>query len=98
MYPNPFSNQTTFHFDHNRAGDQLEVLVQVFTVSGKLVKTLSQQASDISSRSHNQALTWDGRDEYNDRLSKGIYVYKVSVRSLRDGSKAHEYQKLVILN
>ena len=97
-YPNPFSQQTTFHFDHNRAGDPLEIQVQVFTVSGKLVKTINQQASDFTRQSHVKTLSWDGRDEFNDKLAKGVYVYKVSVRSLRDGSKAHEYQKLVILN
>ncbi|UOQ75843.1 hypothetical protein MUN84_14520 [Hymenobacter sp. 5516J-16] len=46
-YPNPFASATTFHFDHNRQGEELEVQVQIFTVSGKLVRTL--QASALSS-------------------------------------------------
>ncbi|RZK32130.1 MAG: type IX secretion system sortase PorU, partial [Hymenobacter sp.] len=51
-YPNPFSNTTTFHFDHNRTGQELEVQVQIFTVAGRLVKTL--HANVLASTAHNQ--------------------------------------------
>ncbi|WP_324672958.1 type IX secretion system sortase PorU [Hymenobacter sp. GOD-10R] len=96
-YPNPFSSSTTFHFDQNRSGDDLEVQVQIFTVSGKLVRTL--RTSVAGSSSHLSALSWDGRDEYNDQLARGVYVYRVSVRSLTfKGSTASKYEKLVILN
>ncbi|GGF17946.1 type IX secretion system sortase PorU [Hymenobacter cavernae] len=96
-YPNPFSTATTFHFDQNRSGDDLEVQVQIFTVSGKLVRTL--RTSVAGSGSHLAPLTWDGRDEYNDQLARGVYVYRVSVRSLTlSGSTASKYEKLVILN
>ncbi|QNP52936.1 T9SS type A sorting domain-containing protein [Hymenobacter qilianensis] len=95
-YPNPFSRTTTFHFDHNRTGDDLDIQVQIFTVSGKLVRTLRTTA--ISSSSHLSDVTWDGRDEFNDQLARGVYVYRVSVRSPRDGSTASKYEKLVLLN
>ncbi|MFT4681332.1 MAG: hypothetical protein ACI9YU_001176, partial [Flavobacteriales bacterium] len=41
-YPNPFSTRTSFHFEHNQACNALAVQVQVFTVSGKLVKTINE--------------------------------------------------------
>ena len=95
-YPNPFTTNTTFHFDHNRAGDDLEVLLQIFTVTGKLVKTLSMYES--SSNTHISNLHWDGKDEYGDNIGRGVYVYKLSVKALSDGAQKDEYQKLVILN
>ena len=95
-YPNPFSSNTNFHFDHNRAGEDLSVQVQVFTTSGKLVKTLQTEA--VISKSHFSELNWDGKDDYGDNIGKGVYVYKVSVRSKRDNSQFHTYEKLVILN
>ncbi len=95
-YPNPFSTKTTFHFDHNRAGDDLDVQVQIYTISGKLIKTL--QTISIASPSHVAALSWNGRDEYNDLLARGVYIYKVNVQSRRDGAKASKFEKLVILN
>src|SRR5690606_22254766 len=90
-YPNPFSNKTTFHFDHNRAGEDLEIQIQIFTVSGKLIKTL--ETSSFAAPSHIAALSWDGRDEYNDLLAKGVYIYKVNVRSRQDGSKVTKFEK-----
>lgn len=95
-YPNPFTSNTNFHFDHNRAGEDLSVQVQVFTTSGKLIKTLQTEA--IISKSHFSELNWDGKDDYGDNIGKGVYVYKVSVRSKRDNSETHTYEKLVILN
>ncbi|MBC8173130.1 MAG: type IX secretion system sortase PorU, partial [Chitinophagales bacterium] len=42
-YPNPFTTHTSFWFEHNRPGDMLDVKVEIFTVSGKMIKTLQQQ-------------------------------------------------------
>ncbi len=95
-YPNPFARSTTFHFDQNREGDDLDVQVQIFTVSGKLVRTLT--ASVPNSEPHQKSITWDGRDEYNDQLARGVYVYRVSVRAQRDRATASKFEKLVILN
>ncbi|GHA73720.1 peptidase C25 [Pontibacter akesuensis] len=95
-HPNPLSDETTFHFNHNRAGEALEVQVQVFTLSGKLVKTLQTVAE--ASPAHFAELTWDGRDKYNERVARGVYVYRVTVRSLQDGTKASKVEKLIILN
>jgi len=95
-YPNPFTTNTTFHFDHNRAGDDLEVSLQIFTVTGKLVKTLLKFES--SSNTHIGDMIWDGKDEYGDNIGRGVYVYKLSVKALSDGAKKEEFQKLVILN
>lgn len=95
-YPNPFASTTTFHFDHNRSGDDLDIQVQIFTVSGKLVRTL--RSTVISSGSHLGDISWDGRDEYSDQLARGVYVYRVSVRSPRDGSTASKFEKLVLLH
>ncbi|HEX8425367.1 type IX secretion system sortase PorU [Hymenobacter sp.] len=101
-YPNPFAGRTTFHFDHNRQGEELEVQVQIFTVAGRLVRTI--QTTIPSSGSHvpqslnDNTLSWNGRDEYNDQLARGVYVYRVSVRSNQDQSATSKFEKLVILN
>ena len=95
-YPNPFVNYTEFWFNHN-SSDVLDVLIQIFTVSGKLVKTISHQTNLSGSSSLSRDLIWDGRDEYGDRLAKGVYVYKLKVRSLQTNKKTQKIQKLVIL-
>lgn len=98
-YPNPFAHSTTFFFDHNQAGsepDNLDVQVQIFTVAGHLVRTLN--AIVPSTIAHQQSISWNGRDDYDDQLARGVYVYRLTVRSQRNNSVASKYEKLVILN
>ena len=94
-YPNPFTTNTSFWFEHNRPGDILDVKVEIFTVSGKRIKTLEQQVSTDGYRVDN--IEWDGLDEYGDNIGKGVYIYKLTVKASSDNSKANEFQKLVIL-
>lgn len=95
-YPNPFSTNTTFHFDHNRAGEDLDIQVQIYTISGKLIRTL--ETTSYTAPAHVAAISWNGRDEYNELLGRGVYIYRISVRSRHDGAKASKFEKLVILN
>lgn len=94
-YPNPFVNYTEFWFNHNRPFEPLEVQVQVFTVSGKLVWTQNQLVNTDGFLSRD--ITWDGRDDFGDRIGKGIYVYKLTVRSTLTNQRTEKYEKLVIL-
>ncbi|WP_045475104.1 type IX secretion system sortase PorU [Winogradskyella sp. PG-2] len=97
-YPNPFVSYTEFWFNHNSV-EPLDVSVQIFTVSGKLVRTLNGQTTggskDVSSLSKD--IIWDGRDDFGDKIGKGVYVYKLKVRSDRLNKQVEKIQKLVIL-
>ncbi len=94
-YPNPFVNYTEFWFNHNKPNEPLEVQVQIFTVSGKLVKTLSQTVQSTGNLS--RSIIWDGLDDFGDKIGKGVYVYKLNVKSTLSNVKAEKYEKLVIL-
>ncbi|MES2593610.1 MAG: type IX secretion system sortase PorU [Bacteroidota bacterium] len=94
-YPNPFTTRTQFYFEHNQTCSTLEVQVQVFTVSGKLVKNISQFVNTEGFRS--EPIEWNGRDDFGDKIGKGVYVYRVKVKT-SDGGTAEKYEKLVILN
>ncbi len=93
-YPNPFTTHTDFYFEHNQAGKMLEVSIQIFTISGKLVKTIERQFFSDGFRS--EPISWNGKDDYEDAIGKGVYIYKVRVRT-EDGETATEFQKLVLL-
>ncbi len=94
-YPNPFTTRTEFYFEHNQSCAFLNVMIQIFTVSGKLVKSIVTVSNTDGFR--NEPIPWDGRDDFGDRLATGVYVYKVSVRNPA-GDQVEEYEKLVILN
>lgn len=93
-YPNPFTTNTEFIFQHNQAGIPMDVKLEVFTVSGKLVKSINRTIVNQGYLSRD--LRWNGRDDYGDRIGKGVYVYKLSIRS-RNGSSTEKFEKLVIL-
>src|SRR5699024_9445774 len=94
-YPNPFHNYTEFWFNHNRPFEPLEVQVQVFTVSVKLVWTHNEVVNTKGFLS--RSISWNGRDRYGDRIGKGVYIYKLTVKSTLTNQKAEKYEKLVIL-
>ncbi|MBK5285089.1 MAG: type IX secretion system sortase PorU, partial [Bacteroidia bacterium] len=93
-YPNPFTTHTKFMFEHNRACVPMSVQIQVFTVTGKLVKTISKYLVCDGFRFDN--LDWDGRDDYGDKIGRGIYIYRLRVQT-SDGATADKIEKLVIL-
>lgn len=97
-YPNPFINYTEFWFNHN-SSVSLDVSIQIFTVSGKLIRTLNGQTSSgtITTSSLSRDIIWDGRDDYGDKIGKGVYVYKLKVFSPLLGKKVEKIEKLVIL-
>ena len=99
-YPNPFTDRTCFQFDHNLVGEDLDVIVEIYTISGRLVKSLRTflPAADGALR-QDDCIAWDGRDDYGDQLARGVYLYRVRVRSQSDGGRGaeSEFEKLVIL-
>jgi hypothetical protein len=94
-YPNPFVNYTEFWFNHNKPNESLEVQVQIFTISGKLIKTINQQVVTTGNLSRN--ISWNGLDDFGNKIGKGVYVYKLKVKSTISNISAEKYEKLVIL-
>lgn len=94
-YPNPFTTNTTFHFDHNRSGDDLKVYIHIMTISGKVIKTIERDL--FGAGGHVAEVYWNGRDEFEDRPGPGIYIYRITVVA-SDGSRAEKVEKMVILN
>ena len=97
-YPNPFVDYTEFWFNHN-SSDVLDISVQIFTVSGKLVRTLNGQTntSGKSTSTLSRDIFWNGRDDFGDKIGKGVYIYKLKVKSQRLNKQIEKIQKLVIL-
>ena len=89
-FPNPMKNETTFSF--TLTGNQIptDSKIKIFTVAGRLIKTLDTPLNI----GYNQVF-WDGRDGDGDYIANGVYFYKIIV----DGNNKKEtsLQKLVVL-
>lgn len=82
-WPNPFTDKTYIQFEHNCA-DALEVTVQIYTITGHLVKIIHQMVSSEpyleGYRTGREQVEWDGTDNYGATVGKGTYIYKVFVK------------------
>jgi hypothetical protein len=81
-YPNPFSTSTQFVFTLTGSEIPEEIVVQVMTVTGKVVKEIN--LSEVSSLRIGRNITdykWDGRDTYGDLLANGVYFYRLIVKN-----------------
>ncbi len=95
-YPNPFSESTVIQFTHSRPGEDLDVSLAIFTMTGQLAQTMDFSVPE--SQYQVNLAEWDGTDANGTKLTNGIYLIKVLVRSLVDGSKNEQFTKLIILN
>ena len=93
-YPNPFYEQTTFELTHNRSGDALDWTVTVFDRSGQQVVTQAGSCSDCPASI--QVSTWDGRSDRGLIQNKGLYIYRLTVRSANDGNESTQSGKLIL--
>jgi flagellar hook assembly protein FlgD len=93
-YPNPFTTKTAFWFEHNYPSTDLYVKIELFTLTGKLIKTISQTINTPGNRSNE--IEWDGRDEYGKKIGRGVYLYRLRVKTI-DGKTADKWERLVVL-
>ena len=94
-YPNPFVNYTQFWFSHNKPFEPLDVQVQIMTITGKVIWTKNQVVTTDGFLS--KEISWDGKDDFGDKIGKGVYIYKLTVKSTISNSKTEKFEKLVIL-
>lgn len=93
-YPNPFTSKTTFWFEHNQPGENLNVLINIFSVTGKLVHQIKRTINTAGNRS--AEIEWDGKDNFSsEKIGRGVYIYRIIVTS--NSGKAESTQKLYLL-
>ena len=85
-----------FWFNHN-SSSLLDVKIEIFTISGRLVKTIIGNTNFSGNSNFSREFIWDGRDDFGDKVAKGVYVYRLSVRSELTNKQTSKIEKLVIL-
>ena len=93
-YPNPFTTNTSFYFEHNQNCNYLDVSIQIYTVSGRVVKRINKRIHNEGFRS--QGVAWDGTDDYGEQLSRGVYLYNLSVKN-EQGLSADKTEAMFLL-
>lgn len=95
-YPNPFTTHTQFQFEHNLPYTDLDIVVSIYTITGKLIKSIVETKYSTGFRVNN--IAWDGKDDFGADIARGVYLYKVSVHSKELNVKAEsKFEKLIKL-
>ena len=80
-YPNPFSTSVKFIF--TLTGNEIpdELMIRIFTVSGRVVREITQdELGPLRIGNNATDYAWDGHDEFGDQLANGFYLFKVLIR------------------
>ena len=98
-YPNPFTGATSFYFDATRPGQPVEVLIQIYTPDGILIRSL--HFSEPSPAPRLGPYYWDGKDEWGNEIGRGVYFYRVRLRYasnwLEESASTETFEKLLKL-
>jgi flagellar hook assembly protein FlgD len=96
-YPNPFAGSTQFAFDHDLNDSNIDITVDIYAMSGVLIKSINAQR--FSSDNRIDDIEWDATDFTGGKISKGIYIYKIKVVSDElNLERESDFKKLVLLN
>jgi hypothetical protein len=91
-YPNPFTSNTFFTFQHNIPG-QIDVRILIYTIAGRKIKEIDAKwVNDRFVR-----IEWDGRDDDGDLAANGTYLYKLIVKPVTGGESKSVLGKLSII-
>jgi len=93
-YPNPVIDYTTFSFEHNQSAQNIDVVIDIYNINGSFVTQLSETLYSDGYR--NNEIQWDATDASGNNITKGIYIYKINVKS-ESGKESHKTSKLVVI-
>ncbi len=80
-YPNPFSTSTRFVFTLTGTESPDDIMIQIMTVSGRIVRTITEdELGPIQVGRNITEFAWDGTDEFGDPLANGVYLYTIKVK------------------
>jgi hypothetical protein len=94
--PNPFTDHTSFIFEHNQSCDNMNVEIEIFNINGKLVRVIKAVVNSSGYRVGPGQLTWNGRNSNGEKLASGVYVFRVKAEN-SNGNWVEKSNKMVIL-
>lgn len=81
-YPNPFNTSVNLEWSVPVAGN---VKVEIIDIKGRVIKEI------FSGKSHPGKFNavWDGKDDENESMPSGIYIFRMKAENAEDSQKIH---------
>jgi len=95
-FPNPFQSETSIFFTHNRSGDDLQAQLVIYGANGAQLKTYDYEIPQSSYRVDLGVI--NDLYDFGKKLPGGLYLARLAVRSLTNGSKYERVTKLIVVN
>lgn len=95
-YPNPFLSETAIVFTHNRSGDDLEGELTVYKSTGEQLEVYGFSIQNSPYQVNLSEIV--GLLGAEKKLSAGIYLVRVKLRSLSNGSINERVAKLIAVH
>jgi len=83
-YPNPFNPTTTLNVNLPKNIDQSEINMSIYNILGEEVIKFDPMQYATSRRF---TLTWNGKNNYGESVSTGIYFFVLSTKEMRQSIK-----------
>ncbi|MBM3239037.1 T9SS type A sorting domain-containing protein [Candidatus Poribacteria bacterium] len=84
-YPNPFNPETWVPF---QLANDTDVTIRIYNIKGQIVRTLhlgNMPAGFYYTK--DKAAYWDGRDDYSQKVSSGVYFYNLTAGAFKATKK-----------
>ena len=94
-YPNPFSASTDIYFQHNKANQELDYVLEIYSITGVLIKRI-EQTSYNSEGYRIGPIRWDGKDNYGGKISAGMYIANLGVTT-EEGDFSSKSIRIILL-
>ena len=94
VYPNPASEKSNFEIKHNRPGDNLILIMEVYSLGGQIL--FSENDRLVKADETIRDLSWIFLQNQTKYPAKGTYIYKLTLKSESDQSEDSVSGKLVI--
>jgi len=94
VYPNPSSSFSQFQLSHNREGENLELKLNIYSLSGSEIFSLSRRFAKADPILDD--LSWFFIRSKTKYPAKGTYLYVLELKSEADGSSDNKSGKIII--
>jgi hypothetical protein len=94
-YPNPFVNETSFGFIHNKNNTILNVQILIYDMNGRYIGELNETVP--SEGDQITPLVWNGLNQNGSKVLPGVYTYNIIVTDSY-GNQSIQRQKMIKLS
>src|SRR5690606_13461575 len=98
-YPNPLFDRPECQFETPLLRDDLSNVIDMNHRSGRMRHRIIENRN--ASGQLIRGIYWDGRDQWQQKLANGVYIYKIKIVEQSGNKTTHldsDFQKLLLLN